>query len=315
MTMYMGVKIGTITKAQGRTYMWTMAGWTMQAPPLTVSEDQHPAAEETQVTPEWKASLLIGEGLGVDTGTRSELCPKCGGGATKEKAFSISKDTKGYLYWRCFRSSCGYKGSTGGGTKGPRARSREPKILSADLVALVEDQTDYFSDEYGVDQIADEILWCPEREAFAFPIKASSGGTIGHQLRWYDGRKPKSESYPGARNVPFIAHYPNNAQHGVVVVEDPLSALKVRSAGVYAVALLGTNMDFERAYEIRVLSGSLVMALDKGTLPLALSYRDKFSSVFDKITIWSLDKDLKYVTRERIIRAIIKGDTDFITSR
>lgn len=274
------------------------------------------SVEDPEMTPEYKALQLIGESLGKDTTTRHELCPKCGGGESKEKGFSLSKDTHGYLYWRCFRASCGYRGSTGGGSKGKRTASREAKVLSDPVIALTEDQTDYFSDEYGVDSVRNNLYYVPTQDAFAFKIKASSGGGIGWQLRWFDGRKPKCKSYPEVRTMPFMGWWGHTSQKGLVVVEDPLSAMKVASVGgTHSVALLGTHMSHEHAYCIREHSAHLILALDKGTLDLALSYRDKFADLFEKITIWTLDKDLKYVTRERISAAIAKNATDFITNR
>lgn len=300
-------------------HRWTTEGWIAEKPKPRILEPLIvlvPAAtEDDAVTPEWKSCLLIGESLGIEEGTLKELCPKCGGGESRDKAFSISRDSAGYLYWRCFRASCGYRGSTGGGSKGRRTTSRETNALESKLVALTEDQIDYFSDEYGVDEHAQTILWCPDREAFAFIVRNAVGSSIGHQLRWYDGRKPKSESYPSSRSAPFMASYGTSEDGRVVVVEDPLSALKVKSTGVRSCALLGTNLDYERAYELRAGSEHLILALDRGTLNLALSYRDKFGDMFSSVTVWSLDKDLKHVTRERINRALTKGDTDFITSR
>lgn len=312
--------VRTFDLATGPTpHIWTTNGWVKQKvktpEPLIVSVSVPEADEDSPMTPEWKSCLIIGESLGNDTGTTKEICPKCGGGESKDRAFSISRDVQGYLYWRCFRASCGYRGATGGGSKGRRTQSRESTPLKDTLVALNEEQTDYFSDEYGVDNVTRNILWAPEREAFAFKIRDTRGEEIGNVLRWFDGRSPKSLSYPESRTKPFMASYPSSHAKGVVVVEDPLSALKVQSVGAYSVALLGTHFDYERAYEIRGVSEHLILALDKGTLNLALSYRDKFGSLFSSVTVWCLDKDLKYVTRERISRALTKGDTDFITSR
>lgn len=269
---------------------------------------------EFEMTPEFKACRLIGEGMTNDSTIRSELCPKCGGGTDKEKSFSISRDSGGYTYWRCFRASCGYKGSTGGGGKGKRAQTREVNEFKDAVVPLSEEQVDFFSDEFGIDHAATNISWVPNRDAFAFKIKAPNGATIGYHLRRYDGGQPKATSYPANKALPFIAAYPASPDYGVVVVEDCLSALKVMATGVYSFALLGTFLDHERAYAIREVSPHLILALDRGTLPLALSYRDKFGDLFDKVTVWTLDKDLKYVTLKRIGLALTLGKTDFLTS-
>jgi len=40
------------------------------------------------------------------------VCPKCGGGSSGEKSFSISIDSDGKAAkWNCFRATCGYSGS------------------------------------------------------------------------------------------------------------------------------------------------------------------------------------------------------------
>lgn len=270
--------------------------------------------EEFEMAKEFQECRLLGEGMENDSTTRSHVCPKCGGGADKEKAFIISRDATGYTFWKCFRASCGYSGSTGGGNKGKRALSRTTAAFTDEVAQLSEEQVDFFSDEYGLDNAHQNISWCPNRDSYVFKVKAPNGATIGTQLRRYDGRQPKALSFPENRAFPFIGAYPKSLDYGVVIVEDCLSALKVQSTGAYSFALLGTHLDHERAYEIRSVSPHLVLALDKGTLVLALEYRNKFADLFDKITIWTLDKDLKYVTRERIGRALADGKTDFNAS-
>lgn len=273
--------------------------------------------EDSPMTPERKATLIIGESLENDTTERSELCPKCGGGSDKEKSFCLSKDVSGYLFWRCFRASCGYRGSTGGGSKGTRTASREATPFRAAILPLTEEQTDYFSDEYGVDQVNSRLGYAPEIDGFVFTVRGPSQQILGHHVRWFDGRRERARSYPEVRAIPFMSWYsPEYAKYGhpIIVVEDCLSAMKTASIGSTTVALLGTLMDYERAFALREVSSKLVIALDKGTLPLAISYRDKFSHMFDSVTVWCLDKDLKYVTRERIKRAMA-GATDFITNR
>lgn len=259
------------------------------------------------------AVRLAGESLANDTSTRATFCPKCSGGETKERAFVISKDTSGYLYWRCFRASCGYTGSTGGGSKGERTTGRVAQPLQLPVVALTEAQLDYFEDEYGIS--GNTISYVPELEGFSFPVGNHAGAVIGSVVRWFDGRDPKSRNYVSNTAPPFIAFTGGGAEYPLVVVEDQLSALKFNSLPCRAVALLGTVINWEIAHEIRKVSPKIVLALDRGTLPLALKYKSRFEMLFDDITIWQLDKDLKYVSHERIARAMANRDTDFITSR
>ena len=211
---------GDMTKdLSGIPYIWTpQKGWvlfkTWDAEQRTLIRQETeeylktppPEAEDATVTPEWKQCLLMGEGLANDTGTTKECCPKCNGGANAEKAFSISRDSSGYLYWRCFRASCGYKGSTGGGSKGRRASTREVREFTLPVVPLSDDQKDYFTDEFGIESF-DRISYCPSKDAYAFKAVANSGGLIGWQLRWFDGRSQKADTYPMAKNLPFMGVY------------------------------------------------------------------------------------------------------------
>ena len=284
-------------------------------PPTTpdIEQDEMKSQYFTQVR-------LIGDTLSNDSSTRSQLCPKCGGGETKERAFSVSKDAQGFLYWHCFRASCGYKGSTGGGSKGKRTLSREPNPLTSPLINLDEEQIDFFNDEFGINAQGAGIRFCAESGGFAIPVKGFANNHIGWVQRWFDGRSPKARNYPELVSKPFISfHYPGAIKEGlpIVIVEDQLSAMKFYTMNVRAVALLGTTLNWEMAYEIRQLGPYITLALDRGTLPLSLQYKSKYELMFDKIDIWQLDKDLKYLRKDRIAKALAGDDKykDFITYR
>ena len=47
-------------------------------------------------------------------------------------------------------------------------------------------------------------------------------------------------------------------------------------------------------------------------MPLMVQYKKQFESIFDNVVIWSLDEDLKYVTKDRIVQAVLDGRNNFM---
>lgn len=305
-----------MTLPQQKEFLKTLTKPKVPSPAIAPTEEEKMASSyRTKI-------LLIAEGMSNDSTTRSEICPKCGGGSSREKAFSVSKDPQGFVYWHCFRASCGYKGSTGGGTLGERTAQRSINPLTAATVALTQDQEDYFEDEYGLSAGRAGVKFCPDLDGFVFPVTTYSGLRLGCVVRWYDGRTPKSRNYVEVATHPFNSYYKpiksvvESTTLPMVVVEDQLSAQKFIHWGVRSVALLGTNINWETAYDLAAASPYIALALDRHTMPLALGYKKKFELLFQQIDIWQLDKDLKYVTNERIGKALSHPEfRDFITHR
>src|ERR1700741_3009213 len=44
------------------------------------------------------------------------VCPKCGGGLSKEKSLAVSRTDLGRIFWKCFRGKCSWSGTLNGGT-------------------------------------------------------------------------------------------------------------------------------------------------------------------------------------------------------
>jgi hypothetical protein len=268
---------------------------------------------------------LIAEGLNDDDSSRG-ICPKCKGGQSKEHSFSISRGKGGLCFYYCFRATCNYSGTLLLGTRngtgqatygGKTARARTTRIFTRPIEEVTDDQVLWFESQFGFRPSID-VLWCPSLERYAWRVFGPQGQNRGWVLRSYcDTPGPKSLAYPH-RDEPFISwSFPEGGGPkfgGTVIVEDLASARKVSDAGITAVALLGTHIDYERAYEIRKYSdGPIHLALDRGTMGLMVKYRAKFASVWGHCTIWQLDKDLKFVSRTRIREAIENGFTDFIS--
>lgn len=275
----------------------------------------------------WAEVEFLAAGLASGESSRG-VCPKCLGGSSGEKSFLCSRDTRGIAYFICFRATCGYRGTVDihlgpGSSKGP-ALSPEPprKVYSfrRELRQLTESQVKFWRAKFDINP-GNEVYYCPEMERFALRVYGPQGQHRGWELKLIGGTdRQKTISYPEQEFGAFIGWFnPSEVADKdefspVIVVEDLISARKVSDAGYRAVALLGTTkFGLEEVYEIRAETDSIVLALDRGTMNLMLRYRQKYGLLFDDIVIWQLDKDLKYVSRQRIREAVEDGKPDFIS--
>jgi hypothetical protein len=258
---------------------------------------------------------LLTQTLGKGESIRT-ICPKCGGGSSAEKSFLCSRDGGGMVFYKCFRASCDYRGKAvlGAPESGMEPRQRKLHSFTREIKPLSPDQIVWWRHKFGINPDND-VYWCPSLDRDAIRVYGPEGQHRGWVLRdWTKMGQPKTIGYP-ERDEPFIGWYPTGSTHPggpVVVVEDLISARKVCDAGFTAVALNGTTMNWEIAFEIRETHPFIELALDKGTMNLMIGYKDRFSTLFDGIRIWSLDKDLKYVSRERIRKAMVDGQINFL---
>lgn len=259
---------------------------------------------------------LIARSLASSESSRG-ICPKCKGGESGEKSFLCSRDSGGIAYYICFRASCNFRGRVvfgpqeSGGHEPKQKRTRE---FGRPLSELTVEQVTWFRNCFDINPGRD-IYYCVEMGRYAHRIMGPKGQHRGWVLRDYGGDlTPKALSYPSKADEPFVAwHKGIYETTPVVVVEDILSGRKVADAGFQSVALLGTTLTFDIVYEILEVTDKIALALDRGTMELMLKYREKFEILFDRIWIWNLDRDLKWVPRTRIRKAIFDGATDFIS--
>lgn len=145
-----------------------------------------------------------------------------------------------------------------------------------------------------------QIGWSSKEERLVLPVRNYDGEITGAVLRSLSGAKPKALTHtePGA-----IAWYPNLRSDLLIIVEDQLSAMRA-SEHMNAVALLGTNLNDERAQEIashrffRVL-----IALDKDARPVMMRHVISNRSYF-RLQPILIDKDLKNMSEEELIECL-----------
>jgi len=246
------------------------------------------------------------------------ICPRCGGGQSKENSFAVSKSTSGSLYFKCFRAKCQWQGTLRGGVitaENITAPHHATRLMDRPVEALDENQVRWFREKFGISP-DEHVYWVPSKDMYAFKILGPLGQHRGWQLRSFQPTSLIKCTNYNHRAEPFMHwFFPQKAEMGgVVVVEDYISARKVSLCGVAACCLNGTHIDFERAYEIAgYCEDFVVLALDRGTMPQMITYRQRYEPLFGSTEIWQLDLDLKYVSRKRIREALYDGKSDFIS--
>lgn len=221
--------------------------------------------------------LLEYENMPVGT-TANGPCPACG-----KKKFYVTRKADGLAYI-CHRATCdlkpGYTGTnvpalvqTAGPVKTPNRQYTDP------LHPKTEDDVGYFWERFGVD--LDEHRYAVRRTEdgrYAIAILAPNGDRRGWVIRraTWEGEPAAPISDDLSPGYPKSMHYYDiDAEDGapawfigeitdeVVIVEDPVSAMRIVSEGWTAVALMGTWL---KAPALRELIGfgakRYIVALD-----------------------------------------------------
>lgn len=243
------------------------------------------------------------------------LCPKCYGGTELEHSLSVRHDEGGMVYWRCFRSSCSFAGGPRGVASLFSTKKREPRHFTRPIKPLTAEQVGLLQDKFGAAQIPLEVdgysYWDDRFILGVWGVGYRKRGVIAYSFN----QKPKVLTYNELPEEPFI-HYalPEPPARSLVIVEDWFSAEKVATAGGLGVAIMGTHIDQAMITEIvEVANGRPTwVALDRDAYTKTLLYLSRFREQFPGgLFAWSLAKDLKYETQERIREALVDGKVDF----
>jgi hypothetical protein len=255
--------------------------------------------------------------------TESTTCPMCSGGSSKDASFYITKLEDGVLLFICHRASCGLKGRIAPGSVGEVERKRPSaakektkkeltveKLLDLYLPTPPTEISKYAQDKYNIDLDYNFVRWT---SAFSPSTPDSSpAGRIAipifdvyYELMGYDlkdilkTQNPKSlimkkADYHGG--AWYTVDYTNTPC--LIVVEDLLSAIAVKSFGIDAVALLGTHITEDALEQINAQQyGTVLIALDNDALSVAT--RIATSGTIRNAQLLSLDKDIKDMSLEQ----------------
>lgn len=242
------------------------------------------------------------------------VCPFC---ASKDASFSVKKVAGGILF-NCYRESCKADNKSNGflGTSGvynppaTRVVIKEGSPFLGDVVSLTAHDRRLVQDAYGISDYAlESCVWGidPITGRYIIPVKGRRGQTLGHMARTPPGSqvKPKTIAYVNDfRSEAFQAWYlgdqillPDTELDRIVLVEDQWSAMKVVQTcpRLAAVALLGTNMSHQKAYEIGLWGpDEVLICLDKDATRAAFDMRQQWALHWGcRVTVLPLGKDLK----------------------
>lgn len=232
-------------------------------------------------------------GLGVGFQMAGRLCPVCGGGATKERSFSIGRSNDG-VWYKCWRAKCGAKGSID--LHGIRYAS---VVVNEDTAHRACQEHDAY-----VQKLIDEV---PVGDVQKFRIQAYDGRVKGIQLRSSRARNTHLKSGEFAGGFFFPSLFGTRAK--IVVVEDPLSAQAVANAGTLAYCLFGTNLSDDKVVEIiEARHGTSVwLCLDKDATVKAAEYVLKYRLIAPTLKLMPIQRDLKHLSQEEL-RGFLYGN-------
>lgn len=217
------------------------------------------------------------------------ICPVCEGGSTRERSLSIRRDLM-YANVACFRDSCSLQpfgirigggaplDFTGTGERTPARRRRQEQYEGRVLPA----PPDWYE-------------WCPSHircqltddGRIVIPIFDRTGNRRGdsvRQLKPYNTDMPKSlslyeEEYSGMAWFRPETMYDGEGSTALVVVEDPLSAMRMAYLGYTGVALMGTGISYTRLRELSAENRPINLALDADAVLTAVRHARKYSSI------------------------------------
>lgn len=259
--------------------------------------------------------LLEGEALEVDE-SRYITCPAC----ERPDKCSITRTELGVLY-HCFRDACGIAGHAGAtGAIPARFRDTEkagkrfaPKYFTLATRGLTAIERAFMLRKFELTSAQLEAArwkYCPERNAYIFPVLNPSGFERGvtaryYHDRYYQGKKlPKAVAYKEVDGAWLCWYNGPEDSRDLWLVEDQVSALKM-SQFAHTCALLGTHIDEREAMEIsRFKADRVVIALDEDAIKSAYTMRKRYGLLWQYTEVCHLHEDLKDMRYEYLVELL-----------
>ena len=246
----------------------------------------------------------------IDGGIARTRCPRCDGGTEAESSLSIRYSDDGVVSFKCFRATCGWFGLT---LIDPDAvydfkKIKEANVYRKPTVPVQGDGRASLILDYGLNPAtwtAHGWRMSEDGGELVLPILDQYCRERGHITRTLT--TPKRVYTYKATCQPFLDWW--FADHNtapVVVVEDCLSACRLRGLGYNAVALLGTNLSQADAREIQEVSKlrDIYLALDRDAFGKAIKLRARHKHILDLAGVICLDEDIKNIPSDDTIRGL-----------
>lgn len=227
-----------------------------------------------------------------------QLCPKCKGGGSGEKSFSITR-TSGCLLFTCHRSGCGFSGQAGAAT--PPGK-RQPFTMKRPLPAIVPIGAplwNYLEERYHLLPTQRAELGYVESgyygERVAHHISSRERRCVGYNFRTYGALKPKALIVKISEDFRGLAWYNTlRTSPSLVIVEDQMSAIRLEPH-VHAVALLGTNLNEIKIEEIAESPRyrDIYLCLDNDATSEAIRLKFRWQERLPQLRVIGLEDDVK----------------------
>lgn len=250
---------------------------------------------------------------GLENGiTERTDCPWCGGGASNEPAFAVTRTSEAEAVYKCHRATCGRAGRLAvwgfklrqiSDNSAETGKSFTPRLHTAQTRELGAEWAAELLDLYGLRrEEAVGAEWRVELGSgnLVVPVRSPNGVARGVEVRRSKVQvphvsSPKTESYR-VLDEPWLGWFRTIETGPVVLVEDAISALKI-SRHFQVACLHGSHITLEMLLEILEITGvkqEIVLALDRDATSKALKFIVEWRFLAPNFRAVPLSKDLKY---------------------
>lgn len=186
---------------------------------------------------------------------------------------------------------------------------RKARQYTGEYGLMSQSQFSWFCDRFDLVTVPGNYVGVDAYGHYVFKLHDSLQRHRGYQVRrhrWGDTYLgplldgPKASTYMADVDSPVQSFYvPTGFVYTdpLVLVEDPVSAIKVAQAGLPAVALLSIAMTMDKVREIASTKRPVVFAYDKDATEQAFLDLQKWGPAFTKASIVMLERDLKDTPR------------------
>jgi len=146
------------------------------------------------------------------------------------------------------------------------------------------------------------IGWSSREEMLIFPYFGETTEILMWQGRYFPKKNPKTftRGYP-EQNLIFPYCVLNSQR--IVVVEDPVSAIKV-SRHLRATPLFGANLSRSKAIRLSKITNHLTLWLDHDKIDAMVRFVEMYRSLFECIDFCITEKDPKEISDDEIRRQL-----------
>jgi len=256
--------------------------------------------------------------LGIPVGSKSShlMCPCCGGGASKERSFIVSR-SHNVLFYKCYRNSCQWNGviksiaSDGDVTERVHSE-RRPDPYPFNTRKLDKEEIEFLQNKYELSEdniVLNRVKHNIPNDKYVFPITDIRGMEIGLLDRDFRDKRIKARNTWFDWKVPHL-YFPKelhkNHSRRIFIVEDVVSAMKINQLDRVAVcALLGTSISDATMLYLASLTDSITLMLDPDAITTAMRYKKRYSLLFKQpigvVQLQADPKDTPFKKLEEII--------------